>query len=540
MLTWTAASSKAQALRRRTPHFVSPSAQSIEIDVAQSGQPAKPITKIVDRPKHSTSSVVTFDVPAGNDTFTFGVFDRANAAGNDIGGGVTTKAIVAGRTNAVSATLDGYVAAAELTPSTGTELLKPNAKTGGYTLLGELPVEVSFTFKDADGNVILPTKQSTIAVSITSNQPSLVATHTVAGKLNTVAIQAVEPNPAFTPVTLDLQVRSGANGAQQYSQEYALQQEALLYAAAAGSPGSITVFDQEGKTYPAAGGFPGLRNPIAMTWDDRDGELFVADGTQHTILGYDGTGHSLQRWTAPSVPGITSLTYNHDTHRVYATAAQSAGAAHDAVLSFDLHGHSVVTHGFANAVGPVSIAYSNFATMNNPTGADQFWLLTTYPGGTATVRCYTTNGAQATLIVNSQHVYSETVTGSGFVPSALTAYPPAWTLFNNNSVGGTGGSGFLLAGTYNGAGSLFIGTTPPTGAGLNQPRVAVQNPLYSWWPSLNIYNQPQEFYVVNGSGGLDVIGNAAPAIGNPFQQITSVSFPPPTGATGFSALVATF
>lgn len=525
---------------RRAPHFVSPSAQSIEIDVAPSGQPAKPITKIVNKPKSSNSSTVTFSVPAANDTFTFGVFDRPAAGGNEIGGGVTVKTIVGGHTNVVNATLDGYVAEADLVPTSGAQFLKPNAAIGGYTLLGELPVEVAFTFKDADGNIILPTKESTVLVSIASSQSSLIAVKTVTGKANTVSLQAVGPNPAFTPVTLNVQVRSGAGGQQQYSQQYSLQQEALLYAAASGSPGSMTLFDQEGKTYPAAGGFPGLSNPIAMAWDDRDAELFVADGTQHVILAYDGLGNTLKQWSTPSVPGITSLTYNHDLHRVYATAAKSAGAAKDAVLAFDLHGDPVAVHGFANAVGPVSIAYSNFATMNNPAAADQFWLLATYSTGTAVVRCYSTYGAVAPLVVNSQRAYSQTVTGSGFVPSTLTAYPPSWTLFSNGAVGGTGSSGFLLAGTYNGAGSIFVGDPPPTGAGLNQPRMAVQDPLYSWWDDANLYNQPAQFYVVNGSGGLDVIGNVPPATNNPFQQITTVSFPPPTGSTGFSALVATF
>jgi hypothetical protein len=534
-LQWKATSQAKRSSRDR-PHFISPSAQSIEIDVTTEERSSKPVMKVVNRPKTASSSTVTFSVPVGSDAFAFSVFDRHNANGNVIGGSNAIKTIVAGRTNVVNATLDGYVAEADLTPTSGAAFFQPNTVSGGYTLLGETPIQATLTFKDADGNVILFPKQNAPFVSIASNQPSLISAHLVAGEANAVAIQAIAPNPSFTPVELNLQVRSGPGGEQQYSQQYALQQGIVLYSAASGSPGSITVFDQQGKTYATAGGFPGLENPIAMAWNDQDGELFVADAGRHTILAYDANGNALKNWAAPSVPGITSVTYNHDTRKVYATAAQSAGAAQDAVLAFDLKGHAVATSGFAGAVGPTSIAYSNWATMNNPTGADQFWLISTSSNGSATLLCYSTTGGPATVTVNGQQVSSELLTGSGFIPSALTAYPPNWS----GAVGGTGASGPLIAGTYNGAGSLFIGAPPPTGAGLNQPRMAVKNPLFAWFPGLNVTNQPVQFYVVNASGGLDVIGATGSDVANTFQQITSVSFPPPAGATGFSSLVVTF
>jgi hypothetical protein len=534
-LVWSASShSESHA---RSPRFISPSAQSVQIEVAPADKLTKAATTTVNRPKGTNRSTVTFAVPAGSDEFFFTVFDKRNATGNGIGGAQVIKTMRAGATTTVGVTLDGYVASAALTPGTGKEFLKTNLAVGGaagYTIVGSEPITMTAAFMDADGNVILPS-QSGASIAVSINQPSLISLRQLSS--NSFVIRAIAPNPAFTPISIDLHVSSGASGIQQFSQQFALHEEALLYAAASGSPGSVTLFDQEGKTYKTPGGFPGLQKPIATVWDSFDGILFVADAMRNAVLAYDANGSALSGWSNPAVPGITSVAYNHDTHKVYAAAAQTAGAPHDAILAFDLHGNSVKAGEFPNVVGPTSIAYENWARMNNPTGNDQFWLITTYSTGTAILRTYSTNGGPANMIVEGQPVPSETLTGSGFIPSALSAYPPSFVTFGSGEVGGTGGDGPLIAGTYNGAGALDIGQVPSTGAGLSGPRVAVQDPLFGYDAGVGIANQPVEFYVANDTGGLDAIGNTTQGA---FEKVTSVSFPPPSGATSFSALDVTF
>lgn len=540
VLQWTSSKS---AKRTRVPRFISPSAQSIQIAAIPVAGHSKTASTIVNRPATGTQSTVTFDVPSGSDDFAFTVFDEKNATGNPIGGAELVKTMPAGATTRVGVSLDGYVAKATLSPIVGGEYLKTHLNTtggAGYTLLGTAPVTFSFTLMDADGNVLLPS-QSGAQVSIGSSVPSLIAVQRVAGASNRFTIRAMAPNPAFTPVSIDIQVSSGAQGSQLFTQQFAIQEEALLYAVASGSPGSVTIFDQEGKTYTASGGFPGLQDPIAAEWDSWDGILFVADAGSHTILAYDGEGNASSGWAAPSVPGITSLTYNHDTHKVYATAEQAAGAPEDAVLAFDRHGHSAKTRGFVGVVGPFSLAYSNWATMNEPQQPDRFWLLTNLPGGSIAIQCYSTDGAPISFLENGEDVQSVTLTGTGFTPTAMSAYWPGWPTSGSREIGGTGADGSLIAGTYNGAGALDIGITPITGAGLTPaPRAVVQDPLYSWFPAVGNENQPAEFYVANTGGGLDAIGAVPPDLNNSFQQITSVSFPPPAGASSFSALAITF
>jgi hypothetical protein len=511
----------------RSPHFISPSAQSIQIEVSAGGAAAKQPSTIVNRPQTGTQSIVTMNVPAGSDVFLFSVFDKKNAAGTNIGGAQVTKTIAPQTTTKFGVTLDGYVQQAVLTPSVGKAFLKTRLNVGGgpgYTLVGSASVELSVTFMDADGNVIVPS-QANAYVTLASSQPSLIALHRLSPQSNSFTIRAMEPNPEFTPVTIELQVSSGSSGSQQFFRQFSVQEEALLVAAASGKPGSIVLFDQEGNVYHNGGTYPGLKDPVAVAWDPYDNALFVGDSASQAIYAYDETGNPLKGWTAPHVPGINSVTFNHDARRVYAVATKSSGAARSAILAFDLSGHAVRVRGFKGASAPVSIAYNNTATMNNPAAQDGYCLLSTLADGTAVVAEYSPAGARISSLY---------IAPSSFTPVSVTPFPPTWVTWGSNSVGGTGQTGCLIPGNFNGQTGIYVSSTvSPIVTGSGTARTALVDPLFDYYPGLNIDNQTTLYYADNASGGLIAINGVD-------ERDASLSFHLPSGASSFTALDVTY
>jgi hypothetical protein len=542
-----ASSENADTLRigggvRRRPHFISPSAQSIEIDVSADAKPSKYAATIVDRPKSGKLSTVAIDAPIGKDDFVFGVYDRPKAQGNLIGGAEVFQTIVAGKANVLKVTLDGYVDGAKLTYNS--PYLVSTVDAGGqpnFTLVGVGSVSVSLTLTDVDGNVILPPGTAPVA-TLTSSQPSLVKV-TSSGS-NGYTVQAVASNPTGAVIGLQVQANSGASGSQPYETQFPLTESAAIYAAyGAGGSAGVTVFDQQGHTYTSTG-FSGLNTPVAMTWDPVDKMVLVADaGNGGTLLAFDPAGNAAKGWTPPAVPGIDGVAYNPDTKQIYVTTTAGGGA----VNAFNAQGSrvSLSSTAFTGLDDPIGIAYDSSAhNAITPTSIDEFYIVNKPSSGPAFLTVYVASGKPAGV---PEYTFGSNDAYGSYVPTAIA---PAVT----NQYGVAPTACYIAANSGGTNNILFYGDNadsnfPPsaavkivglgvTNAGLNAPTGLVLNPLANYTvvasntPPLS-GPQPVMWYAANASGGLIAI------LGDNTQQ-TSTTFPLPAGANNFAALTMTY
>ncbi|HKU67940.1 MAG TPA: hypothetical protein VJP85_09190, partial [Candidatus Baltobacteraceae bacterium] len=346
-IKWSSAT-KAPAVRK--PLFISPSAQSIRVDTAPAGSTdlSQRVTTIVNNTGTSTSTV-GIDAPIGNDTFTFTVFDQANAQGTNLGGGMVTQTIAAGTANVVKATLDGYLAGLAIS-SNDTRLVKTSGFAGGlpiYAIVGTSPITFTVAPLDADGNVIL-SGAPTITAQSDSSAFSLAP---VAGSSTSFTIQAVGPMPAGVAARMTF---SAPSATRTFSATYTLMQLGLLYATGGtGTSAHVFAFDTTGKQYTLSGSFPGLQTPIGIAFDNVNQRLYVADSGASSILAYDMNGNAATGWTPPSVPQPTGIAYSASANHVLVTSKAGTGA----VLVFDKSGAPVANPGFTGLHGlPVGIA----------------------------------------------------------------------------------------------------------------------------------------------------------------------------------------
>lgn len=532
MIHWasTETASELDARLRRRPHFISRSARSIEIYASRENDPSKYTPTIVNKPKTGASSTVSIDAPIGEDAFVFGVYDQANATGNEIGGARVLQTIVAGKANVLKVTLDGYVGGAKLTYNSPFMTSKPDA--GGqpnYTLVGAAAVTVTLALTDPDGNTIIPPGTAPVA-KLTSTQPSLVKI-TSSGS-NTYTIQAIAPSDAV--IGLQVQATSGASGSQEFETEFPVTQEAVIYAAyGAGGNAGVTVFDQVGHAYTSSA-FSGLNTPVAMTWDPVDQMILIADaGNGGTLLGFDANGNPAKGWTPPAVPGINGVAYNPDTKAIYVT---TGGNTTDigAVKAFDAKGSPVTLGGgaFAGLNNPIGIAYNSSASdVGGPPNQHQFYIINdptvaNSPSGTLPdpyVAAYTPTGTGAMPPTYSLGTNVPTAIAPTVAPAGANSPMAAYITTTSNTM-------LFYADFFNavsGSRSAYYNTIIK-GEGLNNPVALV---LTSSDYSVN--GSPVSFYVANASGGLI-------AINADQTQNTSVTFPPPTGANNFVALTLTY
>jgi hypothetical protein len=511
---------------RRRPHFISPSAKSIEIYASTDGS-SKYLETIVDKPKSGGTSSVSIDAPIGNDEFWFGVYDQANAQGTEIGGARLFQTIVAGKANVLKVTLDGYVDGAKLTYDSALMVSKLDA--GGqpnYTLIGAAPVAVTLVVTDADGNVIVPPGTAPVA-TLTSTEPSMVRV-TSSGS-NTYTVQAIAPNPTGVVIGLQVSANSGAGGSEQFQTQFPTTEEAAIYAAygAAGSAG-VTIFDQHGRTH-ASNGFAGLSTPVAMAWDPADQRVLVADaGNGGTLLAFDPSGKPAKGWSSPAVPGINGVTYNPDTKAVYVTTTANGGA----IKAFNAQGSPVKLNAsaFSGLNNPIGIAYdSNAYNPLTPGQVNEFYVVNKPASASAFITAYVANGQPA--LTPSWSLGTNIPSGVAAEPdnqygvAAMACYITA----NSNNI--------IYYGDNNETAGEVDFDTIATGEGLKTPGAIIVNPLanYSQTAS-NVISGPQPvvFYVANGTGGLDAIDG----IGT--RRDTSATFSPPAGANNFVALTMTY
>lgn len=450
--------------QRRVKHarrafFISPSAQSIWISVAPVGKPNAATVRTINRGKSSTSAVL-LDAPIGSDIFTFQACDQPDGAGNQLGGATVQQKIVAGKTNTVSATLEGYASTFAITSDDGR--FAPTAGSeSGYTVAGEGQYTFSVAPVDIDGNVILsPGVPKTSATSDTSYY----AVAPVKGKANTFTIRALGSLSGRLggSVTRPQLVLSAPGAASTITtQDYALTNVALLYAAAgAGSSAHIYAYDALDNQYTLpSGAFSGLSKPIGMVYDPASQRIYVADAGTNSILAYDESGNALSGagWNAPSVSGLTGITFSTNTHEIYVSS--SAGST-GKILVFDTSGATVTTSGgFSGLHGPpVGLAFLSAADSVYLGGGPSASYAPYPPNVVAVVESgspgyYDVYDDSGTYYPSLSTTLTDVDTGAPFDPTGIglgTAAMASSPLPQGRSYGDVNGSGFWITGVDSG------------------------------------------------------------------------------------------
>jgi hypothetical protein len=344
--------SKRRVKQNHRAFFISPSAKSIWISVALVGKPNAAKTRIVERGKSSTSTIL-LDAPAGNDTFTFMAYDRVDGQGNKLGGATVQQRIVAGATNTVRVTLEGYAYSFAIASADGR--FSPSlGSSDTYTVAGQGAYTFTVAPVDIDGNVILSPGAPTVSARSDTSYFGVVAVH---GKPRTFTIQALGVVTSTIARPQLVLTAPGADGTTT-TENYALVEVALVYASAgSGSSARIYAYDALDNVYTLpSGAFAGLSKPVGLIYDAANAQIYVADAGTNSILAYDENGTPISGWTAPSVPGITGITYSTNTKHIYASSTANDGQ----ILVFDTTGAAVSTSGaFSGLHGPaVGLSYS--------------------------------------------------------------------------------------------------------------------------------------------------------------------------------------
>jgi virginiamycin B lyase len=167
---WTAATA-ASAVRRR-PAYVPATARSVAITV--NGATAQYL--------NSPSTTLTISAPAGVDTFVIQTFDEQNGQGNVLSRAAITQTVALDTANVLSATLNGVVAALNVTLGTPT----PNAGAAASST-------VVVAALDADGNTIVGPGDYSTPIKLAVVDPS---------SSGTVSLSTTLVQTPGTPVTL--------------------------------------------------------------------------------------------------------------------------------------------------------------------------------------------------------------------------------------------------------------------------------------------------------------------------------------------------
>jgi hypothetical protein len=435
--------------------FISPSAQSIWISVAPAGKPGAATVTIVNRGKTATSTV-SLNAPIGSDIFTFQACDRRDGAGNQLGGATVQQKIVAGKTNTVSATLEGYASTFAITSQDG-RFSPTVGSSSGYTVAGEGQYTFGVAAVDADGNVIL--SPGVPKISATSDT-SYFAVAPVKGKTNTYTIQALGTLNGSAGSTARPQLVLSAPGAGSITatQSYLLTDVPLLYAAGgSGSSAHIYAYDSLDNQYTLpSGAFSGLSKPAGMVYDPTNQRIYVADAGTSTILAYDESGNSLSGsgWSAPSVSGVTGIALSTNTHDIYVSSTANGGQ----ILVFNTSGASVTTSGgFSGLHGPpVGLAYLSAANNTYVGNGSASASYLPYPANVIAVvesgnpGYYDVYDDSGTYYPSLSITLTDANTGAPFDPTGIgtgsatqTGQPPN----RGQTFGNVRGSGFWITGT---------------------------------------------------------------------------------------------
>lgn len=340
------ASSTASSSNVRHPRWISPSAKSIAVEV--NGDPS--LTTVADKPAQGSVSTVTVKAPAGTDAITISVWDAPGGTGNELGQANVVATIVAGQTNAISATLDGVVAKIDFAPLPNQPTLRYLTTTldatgsPSYSIVGDFSVTFAATPKDADGNVI-------VAASVTaSSTSSSLAVTPVSGQTNQFAVQTVGP-PTHTSGIL---VKSSdPSGIVQSNYPFHIV-PFMIVAYKNGGAGVVSAINSDdGTVVSLAGTFPGTTSPVGLAQDTDNHRILVLDGASGSVLAYHSDGTPVTGFPNVNVPNAVSLAYDSNAHRIYVVASTGQ------VKAFGADGTPVQLSGaFQDLVNPSAIAYS--------------------------------------------------------------------------------------------------------------------------------------------------------------------------------------
>jgi hypothetical protein len=324
---WPARSSSTQMKRR--PAFVSPSAQSVVIEVNPDAATPGPIT-FANAPAAGGTATVTIDAPAGQDVFVISLYDQAQvpsettATGNELGRVTVAQSIAPNVTNTLSATVIGTVASVRIgpLPNQSNVVAVAGANPPSFELVGRSPATFTVAPLDVDGNVIVQ-PDAPPAISLT---PNVRATHIlsvtlVAGTTDQYTVQAIAPNTSVSPTAL-VATAFDANGNSATSSTIVDETSAVYVAYANGGAPEVARFAADGTPVPlGAGAFSGLQNPVALAYDADDREIFVADAGLGKVLAFDESGAPVSSFTTQTVAGANGIAYDPNDGNVYASGS---------------------------------------------------------------------------------------------------------------------------------------------------------------------------------------------------------------------------
>jgi streptogramin lyase len=199
---WTAASAPGAA--RRRPAYVPATARSVAISV--NGGTAQYL--------NSPSTTLAISAPAGVDTFLIQTFDEQNGQGNVLSRAAITQTVALDTANVLSATLNGVVAAVNVTLGTPTPNAGATASStvvvaaldaDGNTIVGpgdySTPIKLAIQDPSSSGTLALSTtllQTPGTPVSLTYNGGTLIGANVVASATGVAAVNApFAPKPTI-------------------------------------------------------------------------------------------------------------------------------------------------------------------------------------------------------------------------------------------------------------------------------------------------------------------------------------------------------
>lgn len=321
---------RAVAQGKRRPAFVSPSTQSVVIEVNPDASTPGPITFANAPSIAGGTSNITIDAPAGNDVFVISLYDQPQvptetvAAGNELGSVTVAQTIVANVTNTLSATVIGSVASVRIgpLPNQNNVLAVAASSPPAFELVGRAPATFIVAPFDVDGNVIVqPDAPPSISLAPNVRAVGILAVTPVSGAAGQYTVQAVAPNTTTYPTSL-VATAFDANGGSATSSAIVDVTSAVYVSYANGGAPAVARFDPHGAQLPLpAGAFAGLKNPVSLAYDPDDREILVADSSLSKVVAFDESGAALASFTAPTIAGVNGVAYDPNDGNVYAAGS---------------------------------------------------------------------------------------------------------------------------------------------------------------------------------------------------------------------------
>jgi hypothetical protein len=362
---------RSAALIKRRPAFVSPSTQSVVIEVNPDAATPGPVTFANAPSSGGGTSTITIDAPAGNDVFVISLYDQAQvtsetaATGNELGRVTVAQTIVANTTNTLSATVIGTVASVRIgpLPNQNNVIAAAGSAPPAFELVGRAPATFTVAPLDVDGNVIVqPDAPPAIALTANVRATSILSVTPVSGATGQYAVQAIAPNTTAYPTSL-VATAFDANGSSATSSEIVDVTSAVYVAYANGGAPAVARFDPRGASLPLpAGTFAGLQNPVALAYDPDDREILVADAGLGKVFAFDENGTALGSFAPQVVAGVNGVAYDPNDGNVYVSG--SGGVTVFSPTGGAPNGGVPATFAAANAQGIAYVALTPTVLLN--------------------------------------------------------------------------------------------------------------------------------------------------------------------------------